>query len=123
MLTSGRFLAKLDHLAQAHAGGREAGIVADGVHQALALFPRHVGGSGFANWTSRVVLWSYGVQHGSREGLRWCLVVLTWGGQRRGLFSLERVGVESGQGPAAAGSLSAKPRLASRAPSMTQRTE
>lgn len=37
-------LAKLDHLPQTNAGGREAGIVLDGVHQLVALLPRHAGG-------------------------------------------------------------------------------
>ena len=69
MLTSGRLLAELDHLAQAHAGCWEAGVVPDGVHQAFARFPRH-GGSGFANWALRGMLWSYGVQHGGRERVR-----------------------------------------------------
>lgn len=36
-------LPKLDHLAQAHAGSGELGIVTDGIHQALRGFPRHDG--------------------------------------------------------------------------------
>jgi hypothetical protein len=58
-LTCGRLLTKLHHLAQAHASCREAGIVADGVHQPLARLPRHVGGSEMANWTRWVVVWCW----------------------------------------------------------------
>jgi hypothetical protein len=36
-------LAELDHLAQADASGREAGIMPDGVHQSLRLLPGHDG--------------------------------------------------------------------------------
>ena len=39
--TDGRPLAKLDHLAQTHAGSREVCIMADRVHELSRLFPRH----------------------------------------------------------------------------------
>lgn len=45
--TSGRLIAKLHHLAQAHAGGRELCIVADGVHELLGRLPRHGGRAGW----------------------------------------------------------------------------
>lgn len=37
--TCRRAVAKLDHLAEGDTGGREAGIVSDGVHQSLGGLP------------------------------------------------------------------------------------
>lgn len=46
ILTCGGLLAELDHLSQAHASCREAGVVPDGVHQLVGLLPRHLGDLG-----------------------------------------------------------------------------
>lgn len=45
-LTCRRALPELHHLPQTHAGGREARVVLDGIHQLVGLPPRHRGGGG-----------------------------------------------------------------------------